>query len=992
MKQRTLMKKTGAFLLAAVMAITAIPVFSIPVFAEESDTGIDKTKFATVDELKSFNTDDTSVGEDKNPARVYFGNNNQKWWIAGSQNGNVTLFAASPLATGQRFEPNWDTNKTYDSSWDCTYSNGDPADVYPNHYGASYIRNTTLKTLETNTEYFSESEQKLMNATIVHTNDEKYQDDKGEANQDDTALKKESVYYTKDKLYLPYGDYQTGNDKYITVGNNSLPDKISTVSDLNNGLRVDMDYWGYDGFWLRAPNYEFRNVALLASPGVSVGYINVGGDLALVPAFELNLSSVSFASAAPAASSGGDLDVQDVVNVKEDDIKKSGAFTLRYDADKYDKDLGSAEVSFDKSEVTLTGAKADTYLVVQNNNGAWAKQVTDQTTSVLASDMGLDSFANCKVWLETTDTTNRITYATLATEEQGTAVNITAGTGLTITSSNGQQEVAPNTAIINITVAVADGYYLPDGYTDTIQGLNGLTVTNVTKNGFTISGTPTSDVNITLPSAMLKAPQEAPRVTGGIGSTINGTTIAMEYAASEDSTIWTPCTDGSTETGAGTWYVRFKETDTQKVSPATEVIVTAPTYTISVDNSSLTFDTKNEGYSTDELSKSVQITNTGNSKVTLETPTSTSYNVTLSATELEPQETATLSVTPKGDLTAGTYNETIIINTTQGTSASIDVSFTVNGELNVSLSASKENIIEGESVTLTAAAQGGSGNYAYKWYVDGVEDTTLTGEKVSVSPSVTTTYKVVITDTIEDKSATATITVTAKKFDLEVPSDFTFDTKHEGYEDVSANSFSIKNIGNVDVTNINAALTGTNADSFTLETTGMQNTLTPGVSTSFAIKPNADLGAGTYTAQVRITGETGVSKSFGVSFTVEGHEYKEEWTNDETSHWHECECGAKADEDAHTFKWVVDKEATYTEKGLKHEECSVCGYEKAGVEIPVATPTNPEKPNTDKPNTGKPNKDKGSVETGDQTNAGLLASLFVMSALGIAVFTKKNRF
>lgn len=31
--------------------------------------------------------------------------------------------------------------------------------------------------------------------------------------------------------------------------------------------------------------------------------------------------------------------------------------------------------------------------------------------------MGLDSFANCKVWLETTNAAARMTYATLATEE-----------------------------------------------------------------------------------------------------------------------------------------------------------------------------------------------------------------------------------------------------------------------------------------------------------------------------------------------------------------------------------------------------------------------------------------------------------------------------------------------------------------------------------------------------------------------------------------------
>lgn len=64
------------------------------------------------------------------------------------------------------------------------------------------------------------------------------------------------------------------------------------------------------------------------------------------------------------------------------------------------------------------------------------------------------------------------------------------------------------------------------------------------------------------------------------------------------------------------------------------------------------------------------------------------------------------------------------------------------------------------------------------------------------------------------------------------------------------------------------------------------------------------------------------------------HKYGTEWKYDETNHWHECECGNKADITAHTFKQIVDKEATATEKGSKHEECTVCGYKKAAVDIP----------------------------------------------------------
>lgn len=64
------------------------------------------------------------------------------------------------------------------------------------------------------------------------------------------------------------------------------------------------------------------------------------------------------------------------------------------------------------------------------------------------------------------------------------------------------------------------------------------------------------------------------------------------------------------------------------------------------------------------------------------------------------------------------------------------------------------------------------------------------------------------------------------------------------------------------------------------------------------------------------------------------HKYGTEWKYDETNHWHECECGNKADITAHNFKQIIDKEATATEKGSKHEECTVCGYKKAAVDIP----------------------------------------------------------
>ena len=114
------------------------------------------------------------------------------------------------------------------------------------------------------------------------------------------------------------------------------------------------------------------------------------------------------------------------------------------------------------------------------------------------------------------------------------------------------------------------------------------------------------------------------------------------------------------------------------------------------------------------------------------------------------------------------------------------------------------------------------------------------------------------------------------------------------------------------------------------------------------------------------------------------HSYGSEWKYDADNHWHECSCGDKADKAAHDFKWVVDKEATATKKGSKHEECKVCGYKKAAVEIPATgTPTEPGKP------TGP-----DSPQTGDNSNMILWIALLFISGgavIGITVYSKKKK-
>ncbi len=103
------------------------------------------------------------------------------------------------------------------------------------------------------------------------------------------------------------------------------------------------------------------------------------------------------------------------------------------------------------------------------------------------------------------------------------------------------------------------------------------------------------------------------------------------------------------------------------------------------------------------------------------------------------------------------------------------------------------------------------------------------------------------------------------------------------------------------------------------------------------IPVNKCLEPGTYTAEV--TAFTGLYEgTINVTITVvapaHAHQYSDKWISDATNHWHECQCGEKSDLSAHQFQWVIDRDATATQPGEKHQECATCGYQTAAVTIP----------------------------------------------------------
>ena len=402
----------------------------------------------------------------------------QEWYILGKDEGvsgdNTIIFAASPIARGQKFN-SYISNKNDENLWsDCVYSEATITEVYANHYGASELRDT-LQGMATNTSYFTSAEQGLMNATTVTTKD----------------TKNSSVTYTTtDKLYALQGDFD--NNQYLWAGTDD-----STVLAMSS-------YWrNGEWFWLRSP-FDYDDIdALRAYPGIYVdsSFVRIG--FAVQPASNLDLSSVLFASAATAASS----------DTKSEKITDSAAMTLRLDGT--GKDIGTATYNTTTDAIkAVKGATSQTVaLVVQGNDGTndwyYSKQITGTETvnvsdikTKLSSSAVIDLSA-CKIWLEITE--DNVTYAVNATEtvvseissvaitDIATPVSNTALDAEALCTTEGVKSTTPQitwtpsdtTAGYNksytasVTLTADTGYEFADNVTATVSG---NTATSVTKN------------------------------------------------------------------------------------------------------------------------------------------------------------------------------------------------------------------------------------------------------------------------------------------------------------------------------------------------------------------------------------------------------------------------------------------------------------------------------------------------------------------------------
>ena len=117
-----------------------------------------------------------------------------------------------------------------------------------------------------------------------------------------------------------------------------------------------------------------------------------------------------------------------------------------------------------------------------------------------------------------------------------------------------------------------------------------------------------------------------------------------------------------------------------------------------------------------------------------------------------------------------------------------------------------------------------------------------------------------------------------------------------------------------------------------------------------------------------------------------------DWKADADNHWKECtECTETiaGSLSAHSFEWIIDREATATEDGSKHEECSICGYAKDSVKIPAvgmdpSDPQNPEQPDPENPDQTDSENPNGTAQTGDSSLIVVWVILLTLAGFCIA--------
>ena len=430
------------------------------------------------------------------------------------------------------------------------------------------------------------------------------------------------------------------------------------------------NYGGSAGvWWLRSPNASYTNYAGVVIGDGLVSSYGVDIDWAARPAFNLDLNSVLFTSAAaggkiPAAGSGGNQGGE-----AADAIFEIGD----YDGNEWKLTLLDNSRNFVVTEEAASGKPGDT--ITLNYTGATTG--TNEYISVIIAD---SSGAQYYGRVAQPDT------------DSGT-VNVTIPSGL-----------ADGTYTLYVFSEQYNGGEQDDtkltDYASAFETV-ALTVSSDTTAPTLTPGSATRDSET---AATVKfTSDEAGEyyyavVESGVAEPSIDTTEAGISCDTTEQTISLTSLSGA---GAKDIYIVAKDA-VGNVSQQLKITIPAyiaPSYGISASPPALDFGSKTVGYTEAPAAQTVTLTNTGNQTVTVNLPVGANYTITAGdsfaggAATLAPNGTAAFTVQPNTGLGVGTYAETLTVSGGSDVSASIELSFTVL-----------------ETYTLTVDLNGGSGS------------------------------------------------------------------------------------------------------------------------------------------------------------------------------------------------------------------------------------------------------------------------------------------
>ena len=301
------------------------------------------------------------------------------------------------------------------------------------------------------------------------------------------------------------------------------------------------------------------------------------------------------------------------------------------------------------------------------------------------------------------------------------------------------------------------------------------------------------------------------------------------------------------------------------------VTVTDKTYTISVTPDELDFGTILQN-AAQPAAQTVTVTNTGNQQVTVALPTATNFVIAAGegfadgSAVIEPNKTATFTVQPKAGLDVGLYEEPLTVSNTNGQTASLTATLTVDPVpvTGVTLDKNTLALFTGDSAALAATvAPADATNKAVNWASSNPAIVTVdaNGKVTAVAAG---TANITATTADGNKTAVCAVTVTGRTYTLgSDPGAIGFGTVNTGYTQPAAQVVVIKNTGNqaLNLTQPKANNYGVGALSKTA--------LNPGETATFIVQPKAGLGAGSYNETLTISGDGGAKATVNLTFSVQ---------------------------------------------------------------------------------------------------------------------------